>query len=185
MLAHLFLFVAGGQARGTDRRERTLARPGHVQLLVWSVVGGERVLRPTPLSWEQDLCPKERLTWTIKQKNSQWSVWTLEQCLKTIAGACLEKSTQDPQQGLERGTLRPVALLPGRWGLPCPAVCSTWHDPASPLTGARRPRSLAFAIPRLGPLHLHLNKETRCSVGRGCVVKLPPSSLSHTPIIYT
>lgn len=78
-------------------------------------------------------------------------------------------------------TLWAVALLPGRRGLARPAVGSARHDPASPLAGSGRPWSLAFAIPGLRALHLHLNKQSQRSGGMG-QGKAPPFP-SHTPLI--
>lgn len=78
-------------------------------------------------------------------------------------------------------TLGAVSLLPGRRGLPCPAVGSAWHDPASPLAGPWWPWSLALAVPRLSSFHLHLNKQRQSSAGQGG--PRAPRPLSHTPAV--
>ena len=57
-------------------------------------------------------------------------------------------------------TLWAVPLLPRGWGLTCPAVGGTGHDPAAPLAGPRLARRLAFAVPWLGPFNFHLDKSS-------------------------
>ena len=62
-------------------------------------------------------------------------------------------------------TLWAVSLLPRGWGLACPAISSTGHDPAAPLAGTWLSRRLAFAVAWLGPFNFHLDKWS-CGLGR-------------------
>lgn len=85
------------------------------------------------------------------------------QRLRLRTPACTQVSLKGPPGGRTRSrcqslTLRAISLLPRGWGLACPAIGSTGHDPTAPLAGTWLSRRLAFAVPWLSPFNFHLDK---------------------------